>query len=199
MHVRRGGGQARTIVARGSRASSRAAPAGPCRCARSCSGADIRPARALRAHGGRRYWDALSATAPEKSLVPYSAGSIPASAGPGAAGAASAAGAGEATGAGPAAGGPWSKREPTESRSFWMLPARHAGLGAGDIGRSRVAYGGGPEGRRCSLPLVSYVRKVTRAFLWRRWCHRGLGERVGTLELLPQGSAVGLGGVEAFL
>ncbi len=55
-------------------------------------------------HGGRF---ALSATAPEKSLVPYSAGSIPDPTGRGTAGAVSAAGAaGPVAGVGPAAGRP---------------------------------------------------------------------------------------------
>ena len=64
--------------------------------------------------------DTLSATAPEKTLVPYSAVSIPTAFGRGSGGAASAAGEGFA------AGGPGSEREGTESRSFWTLTALRA-------------------------------------------------------------------------
>ncbi len=63
----------------------------------------------------------MSATAPEKTLVPYSAVSILNALGRGSRGAASAAGEEFA------AGGPGSEREGTESRSFWMLPALRAG------------------------------------------------------------------------
>jgi hypothetical protein len=56
--------------------------------------------------------DTLSATAPEKTLVPYSAVSILTA---------------SAAGEGFAAGGPGSEREGTESRSFWMLTVLRAG------------------------------------------------------------------------